>query len=255
MTRYSHVRRLATVAGFMVAVVMVLSAVPSGATIVCPSGIKPPSPYCTNVPPTATTLPATKITGTGAQLNGSAGPNVQGGDITQYFFQYGTSPAYGSQTPTGTIGSCPSGISPPSPYCNVPKTQLVSANVSNLTPCTNYHFRVGVTNPDGSFNGADLAFNTTFAKPLTNVKSPAKVKAGHKFKVQFKLLYNAKAVKIFIKKKKNGAIVQSRNYGSLRAGKYMKTLKAPTKTGDYKVEVFAKLSCGQQSVTKPLKVH
>src|SRR5690349_12825478 len=105
MTRYSHLRRLAIVGSLILAGVLGLAAVPSGATVVCPSGVTPPSPYCTNVPPTATTLPATKIKGTSAQLNGSAGPNVQGGDITQYFFQYGTDTNYGSQTPTGTIGS------------------------------------------------------------------------------------------------------------------------------------------------------
>jgi hypothetical protein len=254
MTRYSHLRRLASVGGLITAGVIALSAVPSGATIVCPSGIKPPSPYCTNVPPTATTLPATKIKGTSAQLNGSVGPNVQGGDITSYFFQYGTTTSYGSQTPTGTVGTCPSGISPPSPYCNVPKTQGVTANVSNLIPCTNYHFRVVATNPDGSLNGGDLNFTTTFANPPTNVKSPAKVKAGKKFQVKFTLKYNAKTVKIFIKKK-NGTIVQTIIYGSLRAGKYTKTVKAPKKKGDYKVEVFAKLSCGSQSVTNSLKVH
>ena len=254
MTRYSHLRRLASVGGLIAAGVIALSAVPSGATIVCPSGIKPPSSYCTNVPPTATTLPATKIKGTSAQLNGSAGPNVQGGDITSYFFQYGTTMSYGKQTPTGTIGTCPSGITPPSPYCNVPKTQIVTANVSNLIPCTNYHFRVVATNPDGSLNGGDLKFTTTFANPLKNVKSPSKVKAGKKFKVKFTLKYNAKTVKIFIKKK-NGTIVQTIIYQSLRAGNYTKTVKAPKKTGDYKVEVFAKLSCGSQSVTNSLKVH
>jgi len=254
MARFSALRRSAAVGGLVVVGVIALSAVPSGATVVCPTGIKPPSPYCTNFPPTATTLPATKIKGTSAQLNGSAGPNVQGGDITQYFLQYGTTTSYGSQTPTGTIGSCPSGITPPSPYCNVPKTQLVSASVSKLTPCTNYHYRVVASNPDGSFNGSDQAFTTTFANPLTNVKVPAKVKAKKKFKVQFQLKYRAQSVKIVVKKK-NGAIVQTNNFGSLRAGKYKKTLLAPSKKGDYKVEVSAKLNCGQQTVSNPLKVH
>jgi hypothetical protein len=254
MTRYLHLRWLAPLGGLVAAGVVALSVAPAGATIVCPSGIKPPSPYCTNVQPTATTLPASKIKGTNAQLNGSAGPNVQGGDITQYFFQYGRTSSYGLQTPTGTIGSCPSGISPPSPYCNVPRTQLVSAKVSSLTPCTSYHFRVVAQNPDGSFNGADQAFATAFAKPLTNVKSPAKVNARQKFAVQFTLKYAAKTVKIFIKKK-NGTVVTTYVYGSLRAGKYTKKIKAPKKQGAYQVEVLAKLSCGQQSVTKKLKVR
>jgi hypothetical protein len=254
VTRYSHLRRLVAVGAVFGAGVLAIAAAPGRATIVCPSGIKPPSPYCTNVPPTAATLPASKVTGTSAQLNGSAGPNVQGGDITQYFFQYGTTMSYGSQTPTGTIGSCPSGVTPPSPYCNVPKTQLVSAVASQLTPCTDYHFRVVVQNPDGSFNGSDQAFTTTFAKPLTNVSAPAKVKAGHKFKVKFTLKYAADQVKIFIKKK-NGTIVKTYNYGALGAGKYQKKVTAPNKKGDYAVEVFAKLSCGQQGVTKKVKVH
>ena len=256
MTRYSHLRRLTTVGGLIAAGVIALSAVPSGATVVCPSGVKPPSPYCTNVQPTATTLPATKIKAKSAQLNGTAGPNVQGGDITSYVFQYGTTTSYGSQMPMppGTIGSCPSGITPPSPYCNVPKTQPVSANIQSLTPCTNYHFRVVASNTDGSFNGADQTFTTTFANPLKNVKSPAKVKAGKKFKVKFTLKYDAKTVKIFIKKK-NGTIVQTIIYGSPRAGNYTKTVKAPKKKGNYKVEVVAKLTCGSQSVSNSLKVH
>ena len=61
MTRYSHLRWLAALGGLLAAGVMALSAAPSGATIVCPNGIKPPSPYCTNVPPTATTSKATEV--------------------------------------------------------------------------------------------------------------------------------------------------------------------------------------------------
>ncbi len=251
MTRYSHLRRLAP-GGLVAAGVLALSAVPAGATIVCLPGIKPPSPYCTNVKPTATTLPATKITGTGARLNGLAGPNVTGGDPTQYFFQYGTTSSYTAQTLAGTVGSCPAGISAPSPYCNMPKTQPVSTGISGLAPCTNYHFRVVAQNPDGSFNGADQEFTTTFAKPLTNVSSPSKVKAGKKFKVKFQLKWAANPVKIFIKNK-HGVIVKSYKYGSLGAGKYTKTIKAPTSKGNYKVEVFAKLKCGQQSVLKNLQ--
>jgi hypothetical protein len=160
MTRYSQLRRLTALGGLVAAGVLAVSAVPTAATIVCPNGIQPPSPYCTNVPPTARTLPATNITSTSAQLNGRAGPNVQGGDITHYLFQYGRTRFYRERTPTGTIGSCPAGIAPPSPYCNVPKKQLVLADISDLSPCTNYHFRIVVWNSDGSFRGADRAFRT-----------------------------------------------------------------------------------------------
>src|SRR5436305_4914108 len=105
-----HFRWLALLSGIAAIGVGALSAAPSSATLVCPSGITPPSPYCTNVKPTATTGSATSVTAKSATLNGVAGPNVPGGDPTQYFFKYGTTTAYSNQTPTGTIGSCPPGI-------------------------------------------------------------------------------------------------------------------------------------------------
>jgi hypothetical protein len=253
MTRYSHLKWLAPAGGLVAAGVIALSAVPTGATIVCPQGVKPPSPYCTNVPPTATTGTATNVKATSATLNGVAGPNVTGGDITQYFFQYGKTKSYGSKTPTGTIGSCPSGVTPPSPYCNVPQTQNVSANISKLASCTTYHFQLVATNPDGAANGGDRTFTTKFAHPLKKVKAPNKVKAGHKFQVQFTLNADAK-VKIVIKKKKGGAVV-THNYGTLRAGKHSKKITAPRRKGNYKLEVIAKQSCGSQTVTSPLKVN
>ena len=253
MTRYSHLRWLAPLGGLVAVGALALSAAPSGATIVCPSGIKPPSPYCTNVLPTATTGNATNVSGTRATLNGVAGPNVTGGDITQYFFEYGQTTSYGSQTPTGTIGSCPSGITPPSPYCNVPKTQSVSANISNLKPCTTYHFQLVANNPDGPAPpGGDQRFTTAFAPPLSHVTAPSQVKARHRFKVKFTLRFAAK-VKIVLKKK-NGGTVATVNYGTLPAGRYNQSITAPRRKGNYVLTVIAKLSCGTQSVSQKLKV-
>src|SRR5262245_39187174 len=139
MKRYSHLRWVALFGGLAAACASALLAAPGSATIVCPQGTEPPSPYCTNVLPTATTGNATHVRATSATLKGVAGPNVRGGDITQYFFEYGTTTAYGSQTPPATIGRCPHGITPPSPYCKVPKVKRVSADISKLTPCTTYH--------------------------------------------------------------------------------------------------------------------
>jgi hypothetical protein len=160
MTRHSQLSRLVALGGFAAAGALALSAVPAGATIVCPNGIQPPSPYCTNVPPKAKTQPATKITSTSAQLNGRVGPDVRGGDITHYYFEYGRTRFYFGRTLIGTVGACPPGIDPPSPYCTVPKAERVSADISGLTPCTNYHFRVVAFNPDGFSKGADETFTT-----------------------------------------------------------------------------------------------
>jgi hypothetical protein len=253
MTRYSHLKWLAGLGALLVAGMLALSAAPTHATIVCPIGIKPPSSYCTNVPPTATTGKASKVKGTSATLNGVAGPNVTGGDITQYYFEYGRTAAYGSQTPPGTIGSCPVGISPPSQYCNVPKTQPVSANISGLKPCTAYHFQLVATNPDGSANGGDQKFTTAFAPPISLFSAPTRVRAGRKIKVRFDLRYAAK-VKIQIARR-FGRTVVTYNYGRLPAGRYTRTIRAPGRPGSYTLSLIAKLSCGQQRNSQRLTVR
>ena len=261
MTRY--LRRLAPLGGLVAAAVVAFSAGPAGATIVCQPGHTPPpgggtGSYCTNVKPTAVTGAASAVKGTSATLNGAAGARVAGGDPTQWFFKYGTSTSYGKQTPTQTLGSCQPGHTAPSPYCTTPATQGVSANVSSLTPCTTYHFQIFANNPDtlgqGPVLGGDKTFKTGFAKPIKSFKTPAKVKHHKKFKVKFTLNFNAKVVKIFIKRK-NGSILTTYDYGSLKAGNHSKTIKAPKKKGQYTIELHVKLSCGSQSVKHKLKVH
>ncbi len=252
MMRLSHLRRLALLGGLAAAGASALLAGPGSATIVCPPGVSPP--YCTNVKPTATTNSATNVSGTKATLNGVAGPNVSGGDPTSYFFKYGKSTNYSNQTPTGTIGSCPSGINPPSPYCSTPKSQPVSANISNLTPCTTYHFQLFANNLDGSANGGDLTFKTKFALPLKHVSAPHKVKAGKKFKVKYTLRFKAKSVTIEIKKQ-NGKVVKFVKISPVSAGKHSVKIKAPGKKGNYRLVIKVKLSCGTQTVKLPLKVH
>ena len=139
--------RLVPLGGLLAAAVLVLSATPTGATIVCSPGHTPPpgggtGPYCKNVKPKAVTLSATHVGGKSAKLNGLAGAGVAGGDPTQFFFQYGTTMAYGKDTPTQTLGSCQPGHTAPSPYCTTPASTPVSASVRGLLPCTTYHFRL-----------------------------------------------------------------------------------------------------------------
>ena len=118
MTRY--LRRLAPLGGLVAAAVVALSAAPASATVVCPPGVTPPSPYCSNVKPTAVTGVASGVKGTSATLNGAAGASVTGGDPTQWFFKYGTSTAYGKQTPTQTLGIMPARASPSEPVLHDP---------------------------------------------------------------------------------------------------------------------------------------
>jgi hypothetical protein len=187
-------------------------------------------------------------------LNGVAGPNVPGGDPTQYFFRYGTTTSYGNQTPTGTIGSCPPGISPPSPYCNTPATQPVSANISKLTPCTTYHYQLFASNPDGSASGGDKTFTTAFSPPIKHVSAPGSVKHGKKFKVKVTLRYGVESLTVKLRDK-HGNVVKSVTISPASAGKHTFRFRAPRKKGKYTIVVKAKTSCGSETVKKRLRVH
>lgn len=95
-------------------------------------------------PPGATTGQATGVTATTATLEGTVFPNQ---NDTTYYFQYGTTTAYGTQTPNqGPVGG------------NAGKD--VDADVTGLTPGTTYHFRLVAVNSDGTSFGSDATFTT-----------------------------------------------------------------------------------------------
>ena len=83
--------------------------------------------------PIATTDSATNITANSATLCGRVNPQ---GLTTSYYFEYGTSINFGSQTITGTL---------PGDYNN----HTVEANISGLTPNTRYYFRIYAWNNKG----------------------------------------------------------------------------------------------------------
>jgi hypothetical protein len=96
-------------------------------------------------PPAATTTAASDVGATTATLNASVSPNKE---ATTYYFEYGTTTAYGSRTPTaGPITG------------NASKS--VSADITGLAAQTTYHARIVATNPSGTVRGADVTFTTT----------------------------------------------------------------------------------------------
>ena len=113
-------------------------------------------------PPTVTTSAATAITTAGATLNGSVNPN---GLATTYYFQYGTTTTYGSQTASTSAGSGSAAVN-------------VNAAVTGLTAGTLYHFRLVATSSAGSTNGADLTFTTTTAQSPPTVTTSAASSVG-----------------------------------------------------------------------------
>ncbi|MGN6187379.1 MAG: hypothetical protein ACTHOE_00650 [Conexibacter sp.] len=103
--------------------------------------------------PTVATRAATSITTTAATLQADVNPH---GKATTYTFQYGTSSAYGSQTPARSAGSGT-------------VVKRVTFRLTGLTPGVRYHFRVLASNADGTSTGVDHSFKTA----LPPAKAPS----------------------------------------------------------------------------------
>jgi lysophospholipase L1-like esterase len=99
-----------------------------------------------DLPPAATTTPATSITMDGATMNGGVTPN---GLATDAWFEWGTDPTLAtfSATSSQSLGSGTS-------------SQTVNATLSGLSPGTTYYFRVGASNSAGTSKGAIVGFTT-----------------------------------------------------------------------------------------------
>jgi hypothetical protein len=92
---------------------------------------------------------ATQVKITSATLNGRVNPN---GLATVYFFQVGTTIAYGARTPDTAAGNGAAG-------------RPVAAAIGGLAPNTTYHFRLVARNAAGTTLGGDRALKTP-AQPL-----------------------------------------------------------------------------------------
>jgi streptogramin lyase len=117
------------------------------------------------LPPLVRDMPADTITTTSARLRGKLRANSQ---ATDYSFEYGTTTAYGEETPQGYAGS---GYD----------LNTVSAAVEGLQPGTKYHFRLVAENDAGETKGPDRTFATeplpaeTSSEPV-NEPEPAETK-------------------------------------------------------------------------------
>jgi hypothetical protein len=222
-------------------IVLSLSAAPAGATIVCPPGVKK-APYCYNVPPVAVTGKATNVHRTRATLNGTAGPNVNNGDITTYYFQYGKTKHYNHKTAPGTIGHCPPGQTNPA-YCTTPATKPVSSSIGNLDPNKVYHYRIVATNSDGTTFGNDRTFKTKAIPPIQSVSVPRKVDTHQRFAIVVRLRSGANVTIRF-----NG---RTYHEGFVRRH-VTQDVRAPGRKGLYTVTVKA---VGDETETVQKQVH
>ena len=112
--------------------------------------------------PSATTTAASGIGQTSATLNGSVNPN---GQATTYYFDYGTTVAYGSQSPANpaTAGSGSGALA-------------FSTAISGLTRGTTYHYRIVAQSGGGVTAGSDQTF-TTLDPPVVTTGAASAIAA------------------------------------------------------------------------------
>ncbi len=92
------------------------------------------------------------VSNTSAQLQGGVYPN---GLASSYYWRYGTTSAYGSQS---TAVSVAQGTAPVS----------FSSTLTGLTPGTTYHYQLVAKNADGTSYGYDFTLSTTTSTPVSS---------------------------------------------------------------------------------------
>jgi hypothetical protein len=111
--------------------------------------------------PRASTEGAVHVGETTVALNASVNP---GGQETTCYFQYGTTTAYGAQTPTAAVG-------------NGTTVTKVSQPIAGLQAGTTYHYRIVASNASGAVDGQDHTFTTKRIPLRFLITSTAKVSA------------------------------------------------------------------------------
>lgn len=244
--RYAYQSVRVALIGLAAAALLSLGVTSAHATLICPPNA-PNASYCLNLPPVAQTSKTMDITGTLATLRGISGPGVAGGDITDYFFEWGTT-GYGHRTQLSTADFCPAGASR---CAGVHASSSVSVKIRGLQPCTSYRTRIISNNSGGTANGDKSNFTTRFTTPIGIVKAPGRVKTGQGFVVKSTIRYRA-TVRIELRQK--GRVVTTYRMGSHAGGSFSKRITAPKKVGKYVLRVAGDLKCGEGTVDQALTV-
>jgi subtilase family serine protease len=114
-----------------------------------------------------------RVSAGGAALQGGVYAN---GQATTYYWQYGKTSAYGSQTAAAAVPTGTAAVS-------------VTGALASLAPATTYHYRLVATNASGTSYGYDFTLTTAPAKTASSTQAnptkakpakakPAKAKSG-----------------------------------------------------------------------------
>ncbi len=118
-----------------------------------------PAPGASAPATTVKTGAANAISSQGASLGGTVNP---GGMVTAYYFQYGHTTKYGSE-------------SQPSSLAAGTRSVAVASTITALLPQARYHYRLVAVNATGTVLGADASFataGTQLAMSLVGLPSP-----------------------------------------------------------------------------------
>lgn len=108
------------------------------------------------VKPTVTTLGVTNATTTAATVQGAVNPN---GTPTSFYFEYGSTPSYGSSTGTQDVGNGTNSVS-------------LSAALTGLASGQIYFYRAVASNNFGVSYGTDQSFYTGYPPPSVTTLIP-----------------------------------------------------------------------------------
>ena len=106
--------------------------------------------FTTTTPPAVTTGNVSQVTRSSAALNGTVNPE---GQATTYYFRYGTTTAYGTQTSPASAGAGNGAVG-------------VNATANNLSPNTTYHYQLVAQNAGGTSFGTDQTVTTTSSQAV-----------------------------------------------------------------------------------------
>jgi hypothetical protein len=112
--------------------------------------------------PTVTTLSASSVGPHSAALAGKLNPNDK---PATYWFEYGTTTAYGTSTAAASLSKGN-------------KVIPVAATLTGLDPNTTYHYRLVGSNSDGTVNGSDATFTTLADLSAPEATPPAPTDSG-----------------------------------------------------------------------------
>jgi phosphodiesterase/alkaline phosphatase D-like protein len=151
--------------------------------------------FTTTTPPAVTTGTPSSVTRSSAALSGTVDPK---GQSTTYYFRYGTTTAYGTQTSPASAGS---GTGPVG----------VHATIFGLNADTTYHYQLVAQNAGGTSFGTDQTVTTTSSQAVI-LGHEGFVSPGGVVGVELGCFHGTTACTGHLTMSHNGTVIAQRNY-------------------------------------------